>query len=152
MTRVLLDTHALLWWYTDDDRLSAPARDAIGDRSTEVFISAASAWEIATKQRLGKLDGVPSATEQFSELAAADGFVHLAVSHLHALRAGAYRTEHRDPFDRMLAAQAEIELASGDTQAYWANFAAPINDITAIDVVMAAGPSFEDVQIEAEEG
>lgn len=109
VTRVLLDTHALLWWYTDDDRLSALARSVIMDQATEVFVSAASAWEIAAKQRLGKLDRLPSATEQFSELAAADGFVHLAISHLHALRAGGYGTEHRDPFDRMLAAQGELE-------------------------------------------
>lgn len=107
--RLLLDTHALLWWFTDDDRLSPAARLAIADESNEIFVSAASAWEIATKQRLGRLDQAPDATRRFGELVAADGFVHLAVTYLHALRAGAYDMAHRDPFDRMLAAQSEIE-------------------------------------------
>jgi PIN domain nuclease of toxin-antitoxin system len=109
LMRLLLDTHALLWWFTDDGRLSATAREAIADEKNEVFVSAVSAWEIATKQRLGKLEGVPAAAERFSELVAADGFLHLPVSYLHALRAGGYRQDHRDPFDRMLAAQSELE-------------------------------------------
>ena len=107
--RLLLDTHALLWWQTDDDRLSDRARDAIADEANEVHVSAASAWEIATKQRLGKLDEAPDAARRFSELIAADGFLHLPISHLHGLQAGGYRVGHRDPFDRMLAAQSEIE-------------------------------------------
>lgn len=108
--RLLLDTHALLWWFTDDPRLTEPARQAIADTGNEIHVSAASAWEIATKQRLGKLDEVPQAAERFSELCAADGFLLLAVSHLHALRAGGYAVDHRDPFDRMLAAQSELEV------------------------------------------
>jgi PIN domain nuclease of toxin-antitoxin system len=115
--RLLLDTHALLWWFTDDDRLSDTARRVIGDEANEVFVSAASAWEIATKERLGKLDGVPDAAARFAELVAADGFVHLPVSYLHALRAGGYELPNRDPFDRMLAAQSELEslvLVTGD--------------------------------------
>lgn len=107
--RLLLDTHSLLWWFTDDARLSAPARQAVADEANEVFVSAASAWEIATKQRLGKLQGVPEATARFGELVAADGFVHLPVTYLHSLRAGGYDVAHRDPFDRMLAAQSELE-------------------------------------------
>ena len=107
--RLLLDTHALLWWFTNDARLSARARDAIADQANEVFVSAASAWEIATKQRIGKLDEAPQAAERFTELVAADGFMHLPVNHLHALRAGGYAQPHRDPFDRMLAAQSELE-------------------------------------------
>ena len=107
--RLLLDTHAFLWWVTDDERLSAAAKLAIADADNQIFVSAASAWEIATKQRLGKLDGVPRAGERFSELVMADGFQHLAVDHRHALRAGGYALEHRDPFDRMLAAQSELE-------------------------------------------
>lgn len=107
--RVLLDTHALLWWFTDDDRLSKTARDVIGDNANSVFVSAASAWEIATKQRLGKLDAVPEAVGRYSELVAANGFEHLPMTHLHSLRAGGYDTAHRDPFDRMLAAQGELE-------------------------------------------
>jgi PIN domain nuclease of toxin-antitoxin system len=107
--RLLLDTHAWLWWITDDPSLSAAARAAIGDETNDIFVSAASAWEIATKHRLGKLEGLPQAAARFAELVAADGFQHLAVDYLHALRAGAYDVAHRDPFDRMLAAQSEIE-------------------------------------------
>lgn len=127
--RLLLDTHVLLWWQTDDSRLSAAARVAIADASNHIFVSAASAWEIATKQRLGKLREVPQAAERFGELVAADGFVHLPVTHLHALRAGSYTTDHRDPFDRMLVAQSELEgltlvscdsaLASFDCKILW---------------------------------
>ena len=108
--QVLLDTHALLWWFTDDERLSSDARTVIGDEANDVFVSAASAWEIATKQRLGKLAEVPQAASRFSELVEADGFLHLPVNHMHSLRAGGYAVAHRDPFDRMLAAQSELEM------------------------------------------
>jgi PIN domain nuclease of toxin-antitoxin system len=107
--RLLLDTHALLWWLTDDPRLSEAARQAIADRDNEIHVSAASAWEIATKQRIGKLDGVPDATTRYGELVEADGFRHLPVSHRHALRAGRWPIAHRDPFDRLLAAQSVLE-------------------------------------------
>jgi PIN domain nuclease of toxin-antitoxin system len=107
--KLLLDTHALLWWFTDDQRLSPTARQLIADTGNPVFVSAASAWEIATKQRLGKLPGVPEAVSRYPELVAADGFEHLPISHLHSLRAGGYAAAHRDPFDRMLAAQSELE-------------------------------------------
>jgi PIN domain nuclease of toxin-antitoxin system len=107
--RLLLDTHALLWWFTDDAQLSATARAAIADEANEIFVSAVSAWEIATKQRIGKLALLPEASARFGELVAADGFTHLPVNHLHSLRAGSYAVEHRDPFDRMLAAQSELE-------------------------------------------
>jgi PIN domain nuclease of toxin-antitoxin system len=110
--RILLDTHTLLWWFTDDERLSSTAREMIGEESNDVFVSAASAWEIATKQRLGKLPGVPQAAERFAELVAADGFIHLSITHLHAVRAGGYDIAHRDPFDRVLAAQTELESMS----------------------------------------
>jgi PIN domain nuclease of toxin-antitoxin system len=107
--KVLLDTHALLWWFTDDPRLSPKARALIGDMSNEVIVSAASAWEIATKHRLGKLEEAVDAVIRFEELVSADGFSHLPVSIHHGLRAGSFRVAHRDPFDRMLAAQAELE-------------------------------------------
>ena len=107
--RYLLDTHALLWWFTDDQRLSKPAKDALADEANEILVSAASAWEIATKQRLGKLNEAPEATSRFAELVTADGFVHLSVTYLHSLRAGSYEFSHRDPFDRMLAAQSELD-------------------------------------------
>ncbi|AGA90080.1 hypothetical protein Thimo_1283 [Thioflavicoccus mobilis 8321] len=109
--RVLLDTHAFLWWVTDDPRLSADARATIGDEANGILVSAASAWEIATKHRLGKLGSAAGAVARFGELVAADGFEHLAVSYLHALKAGSYPAVHRDPFDRMLAAQSELERA-----------------------------------------
>ena len=109
LMRLLLDTHAYLWWLTDDKRLSTTARDSIADVRNEIFVSAASAWEIATKQRLGKLAGVPQAAARFAEMVMADGFMHLAIDHHHALLAGGYAATHRDPFDRMLAAQSELE-------------------------------------------
>jgi PIN domain nuclease of toxin-antitoxin system len=105
----LLDTHAFLWWVTDDPRLSAAARTSIGDATTGVLVSAASAWEIATKDRLGKLGTAGGAVARFAELVAADGFEHLPRSYLHALKAGSYPLAHRDPFNRMLAAQSELE-------------------------------------------
>ena len=107
--RVLLDTHAQLWWFTDDARLSARARAIIADTANEILVSAASAWEVSTNHRLGKLDGALEVVARFAELVKADGFASLPLFQHHGLRAGAYVTPHRDPFDRMLAAQAEIE-------------------------------------------
>lgn len=107
--RFLLDTHALRWWFTDDPRLSPAVREAIQDAANELFVSAASAWEISTKQRLGKLPELPEVTSRFAELVVADGFAHLAVNYLHSMRACGYHVAHRDPFDRMLAAQSELE-------------------------------------------
>ena len=107
--RLLLDTHALLWWFTDDPALSARAREAISEAENEVLVSAASAWEIATKHRLGKLPEAAGAVSRFDALVTADRFTPLAISSRHGLRAGSYDTGHRDPFDRMLAAQAELE-------------------------------------------
>lgn len=107
--RLLLDTHSFLWWVTDDPRLPVSARTAIGDEANAIYISAASAWEMATKHRLGKLAGAAEAIKRFAELVAADGFEHLPVTYAHALKAGSFRTSHRDPFDRMLAAQSELE-------------------------------------------
>jgi len=110
--KLLLDTHVLLWWWKDDPRLSRRAATAITDQANTVLVSAACAWEIATKHRIGKLPGAQSAVRQFNELIIADGFSHLAVSYRHALMAGGFDVDHRDPFDRMLAAQAIIEGAS----------------------------------------
>lgn len=107
--KLLLDTHALLWWWNDDERLSTRAASAISDEGNTVIVSAASAWEIATKHRLGKLLGGERATLQFSELIEADGFSHLAIAYQHAIKAGGFTVEHRDPFDRMLAAQSILE-------------------------------------------
>lgn len=107
--RLLLDTHALLWWFTDDSRLSAPARTAIADETAAVFVSAVCALEIAVKHRLGKLEQADEAIRRYDELVTADGFRHLPTAHYHCLRAGGYAVPHRDPFDRLLAAQGELE-------------------------------------------
>jgi PIN domain nuclease of toxin-antitoxin system len=107
--RLLLDTHAFLWWVTDDPQLSDMARAAITDTDNEVLVSAVSAWEMATKHRLGKLGSAAGAVSGFAELVAADGFTHLPVTYRHALLAGSYSHAHRDPFDRMLAAQSALE-------------------------------------------
>lgn len=109
--RFLLDTHALLWWWTDDPQLSAEARQLIHNEANIILVSAASAWEIATKHRLGKLPIAAAALPRFHELIGLDGFEHLPVTYLHALRAGSFQVEHRDPFDRMLAAQSALEDA-----------------------------------------
>jgi PIN domain nuclease of toxin-antitoxin system len=110
--KLLLDTHALLWWLTDAPELSAKARAAIANERNRILVSAASAWELATKHRLGKLEQASEALFRFNELLTADGFEHLPVNYLHAIKAGAYDSEHRDPFDRMLAAQSELETAT----------------------------------------
>lgn len=107
--RYLLDTHALLWWWTDDALLSPLARAVIEDESNTILVSAASAWEIATKHRLGKLTEAAEAVRRFNELVTADGFEHLPVGYLHALKAGGFAGVHRDPFDRMLAAQSDLD-------------------------------------------
>lgn len=107
--RLLLDTHALIWWWTDARQLSAAARKSIANEDNVILASAASAWEIATKQRLGKL-GLPQLNlQRYMVLLEADGFTALPVTTEHALTAGSYPASHGDPFDRMLAAQAEVE-------------------------------------------
>jgi PIN domain nuclease of toxin-antitoxin system len=110
--KLLLDTHALLWWWKDDSRLSKRAAAAVADEANDVLVSAASAWEISTKHRIGKLPGAESAVREFNQLISADGFSHLAISCQHALKAGGFDIAHRDPFDRMLAAQSIIEGAT----------------------------------------
>jgi PIN domain nuclease of toxin-antitoxin system len=107
--RILLDTHALLWWLDGDARLSVPARKAIADKGTEVLVSAASVWEIATKHRLGKLPGAAEVAADVPSCLASQDFVPLDISVVHAQRAGALPGPHRDPFDRMLIAQAQAE-------------------------------------------
>lgn len=107
--RLLLDTHTFLWWVTDDPQLSTTARTAIADEGNAVLLSAATAWEMATKHRLGKLGSAAEAVDRYAELIQADGFEHLAIDHRHALKAGSYPQAHRDPFDRMLAAQCELD-------------------------------------------
>ncbi|MBP6583809.1 MAG: type II toxin-antitoxin system VapC family toxin [Chromatiaceae bacterium] len=115
---LLLDTHALLWWLDGDHNLSQPARQSIGDAHRVVFVSAASAWEIATKVRIGKLPGAVYVAENFAQILEAHAFQQLPMGVEHARRAGLMPVAHRDPFDRMLIAQAQIEgliLVSNET-------------------------------------
>lgn len=103
--RLLLDTHALLWWLSADPTLSPTATEAIADGTNTVFVSAASAWEMAIKRSLGKL----TYPDELAEALAACGFQTLPISLAHALAAGALPRHHDDPFDRILIAQAQIE-------------------------------------------
>lgn len=126
--KLLLDTHALIWWWTDDQRLPSAARDAIADPENVVLVSAASGWEIAIKNRLGKWPEVAHIVAEFDGLLRRSRFAPLPMTVVHALRAGSLPGAHRDPFDRMLIAQAEEQcaaLVSGDA-------AFPNYDVTVI--------------------
>lgn len=107
--RVVLDTHALLWWLDGDRRLSQRARRLIASDDTTVLVSAASVWEICTKFRLGKLPGAAAVAVDVQGCLDSQGFVPLAITVDHAQRAGSLPGPHRDPFDRMLIAQAQAE-------------------------------------------
>ncbi len=107
--RLLLDTHAFLWWLAGDEALSPAARAAIADEANGVFVSAASAWEIATKYRIGKLTGVAAVVADLDGAIANQGFEGLPIGVRHGQAAGALPGPHRDPFDRMLIAQAMLE-------------------------------------------
>ncbi len=107
--RFLLDTHALLWWLFDDPRLSETVRGIVADAGNEIAVSSASAWEISTKHRLGKLPGATLVAQDISGWVERAGFGELPVTIRHAQRAGGWPQAHRDPFDRMLAAQSELE-------------------------------------------
>jgi len=103
--KVLLDTHILLWWLADDQRLPAQAATTVANPDTEVVVSAATAWEISIKQAAGRLD----APEDLLDAVAANDFGTLAITADHAMAAGRLPAHHADPFDRMLIAQAQIE-------------------------------------------
>jgi PIN domain nuclease of toxin-antitoxin system len=107
--RLLLDTHALLWWLAGDERLSGRAAEAVRDVANPVFVSAASAWEVATKFWIGKLPTAAALAHDFAGQLRAEGFEQLAISVDHAQRAGLLAGPHRDPFDRLLVAQAQAE-------------------------------------------
>jgi len=102
--RLLLDTHALLWWLADEG-LIPQAREAIADPANLVAVSAASAWEISIKKALGKL----SAPDDLEQQVQTSGFIPLPITIAHALAAGQLSRHHEDPFDRMLVAQAIAE-------------------------------------------
>jgi PIN domain nuclease of toxin-antitoxin system len=107
--QALLDTHALLWWLLDDPALTRRARTIIAETRNQIVVSAASAWEIATKVRLGRLPAAAELTTDFAGHLHREGFEMLAISCDHAIRAGLLPGDHRDPFDRMLIAQAQSE-------------------------------------------
>jgi PIN domain nuclease of toxin-antitoxin system len=114
--RLLLDTHVLFWWLLAPDNLSVAARQAV-EGADEVYVSAATAWEIATKVRLGKWTAASQLIETLPEQLAAERFLPLAITLVHARYAGRMVAEHNDPFDRMIAAQAQLEdllLVSAD--------------------------------------
>ncbi|HTD55192.1 MAG TPA: type II toxin-antitoxin system VapC family toxin [Silvibacterium sp.] len=107
--RVLLDTHTLLWAALNSEKLSRKARSLLSALSTEVLVSAASAWEIATKVRIGKLPGADAFAAEFPARIERMGFRGLPVTLEHGQRAGLLPGMHKDPFDRMLIAQAQAE-------------------------------------------
>jgi len=108
MTQVLLDTHALVWWLEAKENLSRKAKEIIEDSETVVFVSAASGWELAIKTQIGKfkpadlVHGLERAIQK-------EGFIELPISMEHALLAGSLGSPHKDPFDRLLIAQAQVE-------------------------------------------
>lgn len=104
--RVLLDTHALLWWLSDSHQLTNASRELVGNENNDIFVSAASAWEISTKIRIGRLAQVEFSLVDIMHHVAMQGFSELPISMKDAWSAGRLPGLHRDPFDRMLAAQA----------------------------------------------
>ena len=105
----LLDTHVLLWWLFDDPKLSGQAHDIIQAPDNTILVSSASGWEIATKHRLGKLPHAGEAVRNLPFLLRKSRMTVLPIAMEHALAAGALPGPHRDPFDRMLIAQGQIE-------------------------------------------
>ncbi|HEX3941999.1 MAG TPA: type II toxin-antitoxin system VapC family toxin [Acidobacteriaceae bacterium] len=117
--RVLLDTHALLWAVLSPSSLSRKASAIVADEENVVLVSAASAWEIATKVRLGKLPGAEVLERGLLDVIEDAGYTSLPIDVESALRAGRLAGEHRDPFDRMIAAQAlvsDLPVLSTDTK------------------------------------
>lgn len=105
----ILDTHILLWWLFNDPKLNNDCRDIIRNPDSRIFVSSASAWEIATKYRIGKLPEAKQLVEEYLQILHQAKFIELAITAAHALRAGSLPIPHRDPFDRMIMAQAELE-------------------------------------------
>lgn len=105
----LIDTHILLWWLFDDPKLNFQCRDIIQNPDLRIIVSTVCAWEIATKYRIGKLPEAQQMVEEYSQILYRAKFIELAITSAHALRAGSLPITHRDPFDRMLMAQAELE-------------------------------------------
>jgi PIN domain nuclease of toxin-antitoxin system len=106
---VLLDTHALIWWVEGDERITPKLRRMLGQPGEDVHVSAATAWEIATKARIGKLRTPKALLRNFVDAIQLLGFLALPITLRHGYDAGQLAGVHRDPFDRMLAAQARAE-------------------------------------------
>lgn len=109
MSGLLVDTHAAVWWWKESPRLGRDARAAIASRTNTVWVSAISAIELAIKYRIGKFDEIGDPAVGYPRLMARSGFVDLPINHSHALTAGLLPGDHRDPFDRIIAAQALLE-------------------------------------------
>jgi PIN domain nuclease of toxin-antitoxin system len=107
--RLLLDTHALIWFLQGDERLPPKAREAIEDADNDVYVSAATAWEIAAKYRKGKLQEAAFLVSDYRTILQEQGMIDLPVNSQHALRSGLLELKNSDPFDRMILAQALIE-------------------------------------------
>ena len=105
MQRLLLDTHALIWWLSDVSELADSARAEIADPRNDIFVSAITGWEIAVKRAKGRI----TAPRNLAALVEERGFIHLPLTFHHAERAGDLPMHHRDPFDRFLIAQAQAE-------------------------------------------
>ena len=105
----LIDTHILLWWVFDNPKLGESSRVIIANPDHLIIVSSATAWEIATKYRIGKLSKAKNLVENYEQVLSQAGFSELPITTAHALRAGSLPIAHRDPFDRMLMAQAELE-------------------------------------------
>jgi PIN domain nuclease of toxin-antitoxin system len=104
--RLLLDTHVLIWWLSDDRKLTKEARRIIAEPHNDVFVSAASVWEVAIKAALGRID---VDLEDFADEIVKSGFRPLPIGFEHAVTIGRLPAIHRDPFDRMLVAQSRVE-------------------------------------------
>jgi PIN domain nuclease of toxin-antitoxin system len=109
--RALLDSHTLLWWILNDPALTDVAHEVISENSDSILISAASAWELAIKFRLGRLPKAADLISNFSNAVENEGFQLLPISTEHGIRAGLLPGLHKDPFDRMLIAQSQAENA-----------------------------------------
>ena len=105
MKRILLDTHALIWWLGGDEQLGPISRAFIEDAGNHIYVSAATSWEISIKRQLGKLE----APNDLDAILEKEGFSKLPISIFHGEQAGSLPLHHRDPFDRMLIAQAQAE-------------------------------------------
>ncbi len=123
---LLLDTHILLWWLDDNPLLTDKARDAISDTDNIIIVSAASIWEIRIKQALGKLEITPD----FYDVIKEQGFEMLSITSDHAFAVGDLPAHHRDPFDRIMIAQAKKESLTIVTfDAVFKKYRIPVLDI-----------------------